>query len=136
MAQKKVNVRKDYSYAAKKSLPKYKPASIARKPQFLILRGPGFDPRKITEENIQLREFADRKLIKLKFLQANTADEMVKVLKDGNTWATGIILVPGGLIDESGILQKTMSKLMCATTQVTEDETCQIALANLLKRQG
>ena len=132
MAKKKVNVRKDYSYAAKKSLPKYKPAKIARKLQFLILRGPGLDANQVIQENIQIKKFADQQLIKLKFLTATTEDSILKALKEGNTWAAGIALHLGSLTDESGKIKKVISQILCPTLIVNDDEY-EIALQKLIQ---
>ena len=129
---KKVNERKDYSYSAKKGPPKYKPAKIPRKPNFLILRGPGLDPRQVIEENNELRAFAEKKQVKIKFLQAHTEDEMVKMLKESNTWATGVVLNRATLTDETGKIKKTNTQILCATEELGSDGSYLTALKKLI----
>ena len=81
MAKKKVNVRKDYSYAAKKSLPKYKPARIPRKMQFLILRGPGINADRILKENAEMKDLATQEQVKVKLLVAVQEEAFLNALR-------------------------------------------------------
>lgn len=132
MAKKKVNVRKDYSYAAKKSPPKYAKASIPRKPFFLILRGPGLDPRGVIEENEIIKAYAAKKRLKVKFLAAKTVDEAVKTFKDALPWAGGAVFNPGELTDDSsGTLKRTLSKLLYPTETIEAGDSYEEALERL-----
>lgn len=133
MAKKKVNVRKDYSYEAKKGPVQYKRASVPRKSQFLILRGPGLDPRLIIEENARLRVFEDKEKIKLKFLLAKTEEEIVKILKESNSWANGAVVNLGELLDESGAIKRTLGKVLYKAVKVSDSNLYESAILKITK---
>lgn len=128
MPKKKVNVRKDYSYATKKSPPRYKRASIPRKPFYMILRGPDLDPREVIEENEVLKEIARKARFKLKFLNVKTTEEAIRALKDGNTWATGAVLTKAGLEDEDESLKRVIQKILYSVIVTSEKVTNDVAL--------
>ena len=133
MAKKKVNVRKDYSYEAKKRLPSYKPAKIQRKILFLILRGPGLDEDETLEANEALKKFAVLKHKKLKFVQVKTVEDAIKTIKESNTWAGGVVFVPGDLKDDEGSFQKAIKSILIKTLQVKENDECKDAFAKLIE---
>ena len=118
MAKKKINVRKDYSYETKKSLPVYKRATVQRRKQILILRGPGFDQQTMIEENEELKIFATLKHVKIKILQARSEEEMIQFIKESNVWASGALYALGSLADESGAIQKASKKILIPALKV------------------
>ena len=119
MAKKKVNVRKDYDLEAR-DVVVYKKSNIPRQMRFMILRGPGLDVQHAIEENNELKGFASKKRIKLKFMQAVTLEDVVMHLKDANTWATGVIYQMGVLKDESEIVKKTIKRLLIPALEISE----------------
>jgi hypothetical protein len=132
MAKKKVNVRKDYSYETKKSPPKYAPSRTPRKPFYLILRGPGMNPTQVIEENEEIKTFAKKDRLKLKFLAAKTLDDAIKILKEALPWATGAVFNQGDLVDdETGKLKRTISKLLYPTVMIQSDGSYEDALEKL-----
>ena len=132
MAKKKINVRKDYSYKTKKSPPKYDRAGIARKNLYLILRGPDLNATQIIEENEELKEFAARKSIKLKFLQAKDEADFILKIKDGNVWAAGIVHHLGSLNDEDGKIKTALQRILISSEEVREDGSYIDSLQKLL----
>ncbi len=117
----KVNVRKDYSYAAKKGPPKYGAATEPRKTLYLVLRGPGVDMSKSAEENAELKAYAIKSRIKFKFLQAKSESEVIQFIKEANTWAAGIVVHLGDLEDSSGNIEQAIKKLLISTAEVREN---------------
>ena len=135
MAKKKVNERKDYSYEAKKSLPKYKKSSIQRKTQFLILRGPGLVQASVMAENEVLKSFALLKHKKLKFVQIKVVEDAVRAISDANTWAAGIVFQPGQLVDESGLIQKTLKRILIDSKVVSGEGSIEDTLREMIESQ-
>ena len=135
MAKKKINVRKDYSYEAKKRLPAYKTAKVQRKIQFLVLRGPGLDQDETVEQNEILKKFATLKHRKLKFVQIKTLEEAVSTIKESNTWAGGVVFLQSDIVDTGGVIQKAIKSLLIKTVQVETNDECKAALAELIKSQ-
>jgi len=136
MAKKKVNVRKDYSYEAKKRLPAYKPAKIQRKIIFLILRGPGLNHEATVEENEDLKKCALLKHKKLKFVQVKSIEDAVDAIKDSNTWAGGVVFNAGNLVDEAGAITKAIKSILIKTREVKGHGACVKALEKLIETQA
>jgi hypothetical protein len=121
MAKKKVNVRKDYSYEHKKSPPQYGRAAIARKNLYVILRGPGLDPNEFPAENEELKSYALKHGLKVKFVQAKDAEAIVTAIKEANVSAAGIVLNMGEIEDESGKINAAIRKILISTIEVREE---------------
>lgn len=123
MAKKKVNVRKDYSYEAKKSLPAYAKSKVARKSNFLLLHGPEVNLLGLNELNLRLKEFAKKKTIKIKILVATSESDLNLALKESNTWATGAILSLGTISPEAQALKLMLKKMLIPVKVVSQAAT-------------
>ncbi len=130
--KKKVNVRTDYSYEAKRSLPQYAKSTVPRKTLYAIVRGPGLNAAQTILENEELKAFALKKRIKLKFLQAKTEEDLIQFIKDANVWAAGIILNLGSLEDRSENIIKAIRKILISTKEVRGEDSYVEALEKLL----
>lgn len=111
--------RRDYGLS-KTDVIVYKKSRIPRQKLFMILRGPGLNVQDAIEENAEIKKQATRKHFKLKFMQANSAEDVVKWLKDANTWASAVIYDGGTVKDESEIIKKTLKKILIPVIEVSE----------------
>jgi hypothetical protein len=136
MAKKKLNVRKDYSYEAKKRLPSYKPAAIQRKVLFLVLRGPGLDQDEVLETNEILKKFAVLNHKKIKFVQVKTEPDAIKTIKESNTWAGGVVFIPGDLSADSVELKKAIKSILIKTVVVKDQAASKAAFEKLIATQA
>ncbi len=118
MAKKKVNKRRDYNLGSRDVIV-YGKSSIPRQMLFMILRGPGLIGRDVIEETAEMKAYAIKKRIKLKFMSATTATAFIAHLADANTWATAVIYNKGSLKDESGFIQKKMDRLLIPTLEIS-----------------
>ena len=132
MAKKKVNKRKDYSFEAKIRLPAYERAAVRRRMQFSVIRGPGLKQIDIISENEELKAYALRRHAKLKFFQAKSEDEIILLMKESNTWASGILLHLGSLTHESGLIKKAIKSILIPVREFKPDESYPDALAELI----
>ncbi len=119
MAKTKMSERKDYSLS-KTDVITYKRSRIPRQMQFMILRGPGLNVQSAISDNEAIKKLALRKRFKLKFMQANTNEDVVNYLKDANTWATALIYELGTLADGDELTKKTLKKILIPTIKVSE----------------
>lgn len=118
MAKTKMNERKDYGLS-KTDVIVYKKSRIPRQKQYMILRGPGLDVQVGIEENAEIKKLAARRHFKIKFMQANTVEDVVKWLKDANTWASAVVYDGGTLKDEAELIKKTVKKILIPAIQVS-----------------
>jgi hypothetical protein len=133
--KKKINVRKDYSYEAKKRLPSYKPAKVQRKVQFLILRGPGLDQDETQDANVEIKRAALLLHKKVKFVQVKSISDAVAAIKDANTWAGGVVYLPADIQDETGVGNAAIKKVIIKTVTVKSNDECVDALKKLIDTQ-
>ncbi len=112
-----MNERRDYSLS-KTDVITYHKSKIPRQMQFMILRGPGLNVQDAISENAEIKKIALKRRYKFKFMQANSAEDVIKYLKDANTWATGVVYNLGDIIDENKLIQKTLDKLLIRTVEI------------------
>jgi hypothetical protein len=118
MAKKKENERRAYNLG-KGDVVTYKKAAISRKMTFLILRGIGLDAKEVIDENQAINAFVTKQSVKVKFYLAKTEEEVIKHLKDANTWATAVAFNPGDLEANTVEIQKTIKKLLIPVKKIS-----------------
>ena len=118
MAKKKVNKRRTYDLSSRDVIV-YDKSSIPRQIQFMILRGTGLLAKQIEAENEEIKIFAKKRRFKVKFMKANTLDEIIFHLNDANTWASGVVYQLGNLTDKTPALQKKLDRLLIPTLAIT-----------------
>ena len=118
MAKKKVNKRRTYDLSSRDVIV-YDKSSVPRQVQFMILRGTGLLAKQIEAENEEIKIFAKKRRFKVKFMKANTLDEIIFHLNDANTWASGVVYQLGNLTDKTPALQKKLDRLLIPTLAIT-----------------
>jgi phosphohistidine swiveling domain-containing protein len=111
MPKKKVNKRKDYD-AENRDVTIYERSRIQRKMDFLILRGPGLTPQAFVAENEQIKAMAASGRFRVKFVQTKTDEEVIKALKEANTWAGGVVYNSGSLTDKNAVIKAAVKRLL------------------------
>ena len=81
-----------------------------------------------------MKAVATARHAKLKFLQAKSEEEMIKFIKEANTWASGIILNLGSLTHESGLIQKAIKGILIPTQEIKGNATYQAAMLLLIQK--
>ena len=118
MAKKKVNKRRTYDLSSRDVIV-YDKSSIPRQIQFMILRGTGLLAKQIEAENEEIKIFAKKRRFKVKFMKANSIDEIIFHLNEANTWASGVVYQLGNLSDETSALKKKLDRLLIPTLSIT-----------------
>jgi hypothetical protein len=109
--KKKVNKRKDYD-AENRDVTIYERSRVQRKMDFMILRGPGLVAQTFADENKDINAFAARARFRVKFIQTKAEAEVVKALKDANTWAGGVVYNSGDLTDENTVILSAIKRIL------------------------
>lgn len=120
MAKMKASERRDYNLS-KTDVITYKKSREPRQKNYMILRGTGLNVQESLEENEKMKTLAKRRRFKLKFMHANTLEELIAHFKDANTWATAVIYHRGSIEDQNDELKKTLKRLLIPTLEVSEE---------------